>query len=153
MEDQSQLAVQLSALRRDVFWTKCISSVLIVCLGAAVCALWTKHPATIEAREFVVRDSAGITVARLGREAFGDTCLELTAKGDASIASLCVQNEEDAILDLHNLKTESRATLTAGVWLHEGPGALAPGLVISSTAKDPSVRLTGATGVHVWPPR
>jgi hypothetical protein len=152
MEDHSRLTAQLVDLRRDIFWTRCILAVLAVCLGVAVYAMWTRHPSTIEANEFVVRDRAGNIVARLGAIGLGETCLELTAKGDTSIANLCVQNEGGAILDLHNLKSESRATLTPGTHGSEGIG-LAPLLSISSTAGDPSIRLTGTTGNQVWPTR
>jgi hypothetical protein len=36
-----------------------------------------------------------------------------------SIASMCVQGRGDASLDHHNLKSESRATLTPGFYMFE----------------------------------
>ena len=52
--------------------------------------------------------------ARLGQNGFGDTCVTLMAKEKVAVASMCVQDEEGSSLDLHNLKSESRATLTPG---------------------------------------
>jgi hypothetical protein len=71
-----------------------------------------KRTKTIEANEFLVRDRAGKIVARLGHDDFGDTCLTLTAQQSVSVANLCVQDNEGSSLDLHNLKSDSRATLT-----------------------------------------
>jgi hypothetical protein len=70
-------------------------------------------------------------VARLGQDGFGDTCLILTAKQNVSVANLCVQNSEGASLDLHNLKSESRATLTPGFNLYEPMFHLQPALIIT----------------------
>jgi len=51
----------------------------------------------------------------LGQNGFGDRCLTLMAKEKVAVASMCVQDEEEgSSLDLHNLKSESRATLTPG---------------------------------------
>ena len=75
----------------------------------------------MEANEFLLMGRAGNVVARLGQYDFGDTCLTLTANQNVSVASLCVQNNEGAFLDLHNLKSESRVTLTPGFNLYEPP--------------------------------
>jgi len=97
-----------------MFWMKCIAAVLFLCLTAACLIAWFGHPKTVEAAEFLVRDRQGNVVARLGQLNFGDTCLTLTANQNVSVANLCVQNDEGTYLDLHNLKSESRATLTPG---------------------------------------
>jgi len=70
-------------------------------------------------------------MARLGPAGFGDTCLVLTAKQKVSVASLCVQNEVGASLDLHNLRSESRAMLSPGYNLYEPLFQLQPSLVIT----------------------
>jgi hypothetical protein len=84
----------------------------------------------MEASEFLVRDRAGNVVARLGQSGFGDTCLTLTANQNVSVADLCVQNGEGASLDLHNLKSESRATLTPGFKMYEPMSHVQAALVI-----------------------
>jgi hypothetical protein len=131
LEGQSDLPAQIERLRTEVFWTKCVAAVLVLCLAAASLANWTRHPKTIDANEFLLKDRNGNVVARLGQFDFGETCLTLTAKQDVSIANLCVQNDEGASLDLHNLKSESRAMLTPGFNLYEPSGHFQPALVIN----------------------
>jgi hypothetical protein len=53
------------------------------------------------------------------------------AKEKAAVASMCVQDEEGSSLDLHNLKSESRATLTPGLYEHEPLSKFRPALVIN----------------------
>lgn len=131
MDHQPDLVATIERLRRDVFRTKCVAAVLFLCLAAGSIAAWERHPKTVEANEFLLKDRAGNVVARLGEEAYGDSCLTLTAIHNVSVASLCVQNNEGAILDLHNLRTESRATLTPGFNLSEPMSRLQPALVIT----------------------
>ena len=73
-----------------------------------------RHPQTVEANDFLLRGHAGNVAARLGQNGFGDTCLTLMAKEKVAVASMCVQDEEGFGLDLHSLKSESRARLTPG---------------------------------------
>src|SRR5580704_8265473 len=114
LDIQSDLLTKIERLQRDMFWMKCIAAVLFLCLTAACLIAWFGHPKTVEAAEFLVRGRQGNVVARLGQLNFGDTCLTLTANQNVSVANLCVQNDEGTYLDLHNLKSESRATLTPG---------------------------------------
>jgi len=92
---------------------------LLLCFVAVSGAIWTRHPNTIEANQFVVRDRAGNVVAKLGQGSFGETCLTLIANQNVSVASMCVQDREGALLDLHNLKSESRTTMTPGFYTSE----------------------------------
>ena len=131
MDSQSDLLAKIEKLRRDVFWTKCVAAMLFLFLLGGSVANWTRHPRTVEANEFLLKDRAGNVVARLGQYDFGDTCLTLKANQNVSVANLCVQNDEGASLDLHNLKSESRATLTPGFNLYEPMSHLQPALVIT----------------------
>jgi hypothetical protein len=84
-------------------------------------------------------------VATLGQQKFGDTCLTLTAKQHISEASLCVQNDEGSILDLHNLKAESRAMLTSGFNTYEPIFHFEPSLVISENMNTHFVKINLGT--------
>ena len=106
-------------------------TVVLLLFVALSAATWTRHPDTVEANQFLIRDRAGNVVARLGHDNLGDTCLTLTAKQNVSIASMCVQDREGATLDLHNLKSESRATLTPGFYTSEPPVHVQPALVVN----------------------
>jgi hypothetical protein len=131
MESQLELLPQIEKLRRDLLWTKYIAAILFVLLAAASLASWTKRSKTIEANEFLVKDRAGKIVARLGHNDFGDTCLTLTAQQSVSVANLCVQDSEGSSLDLHNLKSDSRATLTPGFNTYEPAFHFQPALIIN----------------------
>jgi hypothetical protein len=43
-----------------------------------------------------------------------EPCATLMAKEKVAVASMCVQDEDGSSLDLHNLKSESRAHAHAG---------------------------------------
>jgi hypothetical protein len=116
MESQLELLPQIEKLRRDLIWSV---------------ASWTKHPKTVEANEFLLRNPAGKIVARLGQFNFGDTCLTLTAQQNVSVANLCVQDGEGSSLDLHNLRSESRAVLTPGFSTVEPMFHFQPALIIT----------------------
>jgi hypothetical protein len=131
LDSQPDLVVKIEKLSGDIFRTKCIAAVLFLCLVAGNVANWKRHPRTLEANEFLLKDRAGNVVARLGQYNFGDTCLSLTANQNISVANLCVQNNEGSSLDLHNLKSESRVTLTPGFNLYEPPSHFEPALVIT----------------------
>lgn len=131
MESQVDLLSQIEKLRRNLFWTKFVGMALFILVAAASVGSWTKHTKTIEANEFLVRSPDGKIVARLGQFDFGDTCLTLTAQQNVSVANLCVQDEEGTSLDLHNLKSESRATLTPGFSSSEPIFHFQPGLTIN----------------------
>ena len=119
MEIQADLASQIQKLHKDIFWTRCILGAALVCLATVIVANSWKHPNTVEANQFLVRDRAGNVTARLGQDSFGDTCLTLVAEQNISIASMSVQGRGGASLDLHNLKSESSATLTPGFYMFE----------------------------------
>ena len=131
METQLDLLPQIEKLRRDLLWTKYIVAMLFILLAAASVASWTKRTKAIEANEFLVRDRAGRIVARLGHHDFGDTCLTLTAQQSVSVASLCVQDSEGSSLDLHNLRSDSPATLTPGFNTYEPTFHFQPALIIN----------------------
>ena len=111
--------------------TRCVLGLALLCLTALTIANWRQHPKTIEANELLLRGQSGNIAARLGQESFGDSCLTLMAKGKVSVASMCVQDEEGSSLDLHNLKSESRATLTPGFYTYEPLMQFRPALVIN----------------------
>jgi hypothetical protein len=131
LNSQLDLLPQIEKLRRDILWTRCVAAVLFLCLAVVSVANWTRHPRTVEASEFLLKDRAGNVVARLGQYDFGDTCLTLTAKQHISVANLCVQDGEGSSLDLHNMKSESRATLTPGFNSHEPLFQFQPALIIN----------------------
>ncbi len=131
MDSQLDLLAQIKKLRRDILWMKCVAAAVFLCLAAVSVANWRRHPATVEANEFLLKDHSGNVVARLGQYGFSDTCLTLTAKQNVSMANLCVQDSEGSSLDLHNVKSESRATLTPGFNSYEPLTRFQPALVIS----------------------
>lgn len=131
MDVQPDLISQMKKLRKDIFWTRCVLGLALLCLAALTVAHWRRHPQTVEANEFLLRGHSGNVAARLGQNGFGDTCLTLTANQNVSVANLCVQNNEGVSLDLHNLKSESRATLTPGFNLYEPVSHFQPALVIT----------------------
>jgi hypothetical protein len=104
---------------------------LLLCFVTMSVAIGTRHPNTVEANQFIVRDRTGNIAARLGQSSFGDTCLTLTASQNVSVASMCVQDGEGASLDLLNLKSESRATLTPGFKMYEPFGQVEPALIVN----------------------
>jgi hypothetical protein len=127
---------KIETLHKDIFWTRCVVGLLFLFLAGMSMANWNRHPAIVRANEFLLTDRAGNVVARLGQYGYGDTCLTLTAKAHVSVANLCVQDDEGSSLDLHNLKAESRATLTPGFNVYEPLFHFRPALVISE-AKNP----------------
>lgn len=133
VESQLDLAALVGKLERDIFWTRCATGILFLCLCAAGFAIWPRRPQAVEANEFLLRDQKGNVLARLGQSVFGDTCLTLTARDNVSVASLCVQNTEGSILDLHNLKSESRAVLTPGFNTFEPMTRIQPALIINDS--------------------
>jgi hypothetical protein len=141
LENQADLSARIERLRKEIWWTKCLAAVSILCFAALSIASWMRHPNSVEAKEFLVKDRAGNLVARLGQDKFGVTCLTLTAKKDVSIASLCVQDDEGSLLDLHNLKSESRAMLTPGFNMIEPAGHFQPALIINAGSNDPFLHI------------
>jgi hypothetical protein len=109
---------------------------LFLGLTAVTIASWTRHPRIVEAAEFLVRDRSGNVLARLGQAGSGDTCLTLRANQNVSVANLCVQNAEGASLDLHNLKSESRAMLTPGFTMSEPMVRFTAGLTVVEDGKE-----------------
>jgi hypothetical protein len=128
---QPEMASQIERLRSDIFWTRCILGVAILCLAALNVANFRRHAETIEANEFVLKDRAGNVAARLGKDSLGDTCLTLTAREHAAVASMCVEDDVGSSLDLYNRKPESRAVLTPGFHLSEPYMPVDPALIIN----------------------
>ena len=131
MSNESDLLVRIEELRSDLLWSKRVAVVLLFLLAVACVANWRRHPAIVVASEFLLKDKVGNVVARLGQDA-GDTCLTLRANQNVSIAELCVQNSEGASLDLHNLKSESRALLTPGFTTREPLYEMRPAMILSN---------------------
>ncbi len=130
LNTQIDIAAKIEKLSRDVLWTRLVAGAALLCLALAIAATWRRHPGTLEANEIVLKDRAGNVTATLGKDKFGDTCLALIAKDQVSVANLCVQDNEGSSLDLHNLKSESRATLTPGFSIHEPDASTEPALLI-----------------------
>jgi hypothetical protein len=126
LDNESDLKLKVERLQRDLFWSKIVATLLFLCLAAASLANWKIHPKKLVADELVLRDPNGNVSARLGQDYLGGTCLTLSAKKNISVASLCVEDDEGASLDLYNLKSDSPATLTPGFKLHEPNFPLAP---------------------------
>jgi hypothetical protein len=131
MDSEPDLKLKVERLQRDLFWSKTVAALLFLCLAAASLAIWTKHPKKVVADELLLKDPNGHVSARLGQDNFGSAYLTLTAKNSVSVASLCVEDDEGASLDLHNLKSKSRATLTPGFNLYEPNFHLAPMFLIT----------------------
>jgi len=133
LDIQLELASKIEHLRRQMFWTRCIAGATLLCLAVAATVNWKRHAAIVEANEFLLKDRAGNVAARLGQDNLGNTCLILSAKGHVAVASLCVQDEEGSSLDLHNVKSEARATLTPGFYLWEPHDRVRPALIINDS--------------------
>jgi hypothetical protein len=101
MDVQFDLVSKVQKLLKDIFLTRCVLGLALLCLTALTIANWRQHPKTIEANELLLRGQSGNIAARLGQESFGDSCLTLMAKGKVAVASMCVQDEEGSSLDLH----------------------------------------------------
>lgn len=69
--------------------------------------------------------------AKLAKSKFGDSCLTLESKENTSEASLCAQDLEGTFLDLHNIKSDSRAMLTPGFYMTEPMMPISPAFVIN----------------------
>jgi hypothetical protein len=130
MTENSDFAAQVRKLRTDVFLIKCIAGVLILCVAALIVAGQIKHSKVLEATQLVLKDDAGKVIAMLGKGGFGSTCLSLSAKENAAIAELCADGDGGGYLDLHNLRTESRVTLTPGFTMYEPLAHFPAGLLI-----------------------
>lgn len=141
MTENSDLAAQIDTLRKDIFWTKCIAALLILCLVAVVIASRPRQPKIVEGTRLVLKDEAGNVVASLGKEDFGETCLTISAKAHAAVSALCVADDGGSSLDLHDLQTESRVLLTPGFTGHEPLLQFPAGLLIEKDASKHFVNL------------
>jgi len=142
MDEHSDLAAQIDKLRRDIFWTKCIAGLLILCLVVVVIASRPRHPRIVEATRLVLKDEAGNAVATLGKEGFGETCLTLSGKAHAAVSSFCGADDGGSSLDLHDLQTESRVLLTPGFTGYEPLMNFPAGLLIEKDADKHYVKLS-----------
>lgn len=131
MDSESLLVAKIERLQRDLFWTKIVSALIFLCLSFGIIANWPRYPKRVIAEEFILQDRSGNILAKLGQYGFGNTCFTLTAKQNVSVTSLCVQDEEGASLDLHNLRNESRVMVTPGFNLYEPKSRVLPALVMS----------------------
>lgn len=71
MDVQPDLVSQVNKLRKDIFWTRCILGLALLCVAALTVANWRRHPQTVEAKEFLLRGHSGNVAARLGQDGFG----------------------------------------------------------------------------------
>jgi len=74
MDVQPDSISQVKKLRKDIFWTRCVLGLALLCLATLTVANWRRHPQTVEANEFLLRGHSGNVAARLGQNGFGDTC-------------------------------------------------------------------------------
>lgn len=130
MNEQLDLAAQIKKLRRDNLRTKWVGGLLMLLLSVLVFLGRTQHPKTVEATQFLLKDSAGNIVARLGQMDFGGTCLTLTAKAHAADAELCVHDDDSSSLVLLDHRGDSRVSLSPGFNTHEPLMRFPPGLYI-----------------------
>lgn len=103
---------------------------LLTALGVFVA--FRKAPnGTVQANEFLLKDSHGETVAKLSTKAFG-TCFEIFGREKAAGAELCAGDDYGASLSLTNHHGESKAFISAGSRQFESiGGSFVPTLLIS----------------------
>jgi hypothetical protein len=87
MNVQPDSISQVKKLRKDIFWTRCVLGLALLCLATLTVANWRRHPQTVEANEFLLRGHSG--KARLGQNGFGDTCVTLMAKEKVACEYVC----------------------------------------------------------------
>jgi len=130
LQEPLDLAAQLEKLRRDNHRTTIIFAFLIVALVTITLANHFQRPTSLEATEFLLKDSAGNVVARLGAAEFGGTCLTLKAKEHAADAQLCVHDDDGSYLALSNHHGDSRVSLSPGFTGYEPLTRFPAGLYI-----------------------
>jgi hypothetical protein len=117
VDDKFGLAVQIKTLHREIFWTRCVGAFLILFVAAFVLSGRGKHPRTVEATEFLLKDDSGNVIGRLGKEGSGGVCLALTAKSSDAGAHLCSDDgssQSSSYLVLYNGDGVSLVSLSAG---------------------------------------
>ena len=180
MGEPLDLAKQLQQLRKDNTRIRLLGSFLIVGLLAVIFTNHFQRPTSLEATEFLLKDSAGNVVARLGAAKFGGTCLTLMAKEHAADAQLCV-HDNGSYLALLNHQGDSRVSLSpgftgyepltrfpAGLYIGQDLGknfasltlgtetkfALGHGpqnsILVSSPADKPEITLFSSEGKRIW---
>jgi hypothetical protein len=134
------LNIEIAKLHRDIFWTRCATGALFFAIAAFLFAVLWHRPKTVEGNQLVLRDDAGKVFAKVEKSKFGDACLTLASKENGSEAYLCVQDLEGAYLDLHNIKSNSRAMLSPGFYMQD-VGRTSPALVIDDERNDQSFHI------------
>jgi hypothetical protein len=130
MDEQVDLTAQIKELRRQNLMTRWIGGLLIAFLSAIVILGEIRHPKTVEANQFLLKDGKGNIVAKLGQMDFGGTCLTLNAKAHGADAELCVNDDDSSALVLLDHHGDSRVSLSPGFNLYEPLNRVAPGLYI-----------------------
>ena len=130
MSHENGLVERIEKMERANRRIRWFSALLIVLITLLLFAWRMERKDVVQAKEFILKDDSGAVVARLSHTNWG-TCLELTGKGQASEASLCVGDDYGSSLQLTNQHGADRAFLSAGLRMVEGPGTLSPGLVIA----------------------
>jgi hypothetical protein len=130
VNEQIELTAQVKELRRQNLKTRWIGGLLIAFLSVLVMFGQIRHAKTVEATQFLLRDSKGIIIARLGQMDSGGTCLTLNAKAHAADAELCVHDDDSSALVLLDNHGDSRVSLSPGFNLYEPLKRVPPGLYI-----------------------
>src|SRR5262249_7337027 len=121
MDLQADLVSQVEKLRKDIFLTRCVFWPCTTLSRGSNCKL-EEASSNRRGERISSERQSGNVAARLGQESFEGACLTLMAMEKVDVASLCVQDEGGSSLNLHNLKSESQATLTPGFYIYEPMG-------------------------------
>lgn len=138
MTDDFEIRKKIENLEAQNRRLKLTGMALCLLLSAALLLSWvaTIRKGVLTANEFVLKDRSGRVLARLGSDG-SETCFQLMGEANGATASLCAGDEVGTSLMLDNRRSQSRAFLSAGTKLREGPGTILPGIVIThSNGKD-----------------
>jgi hypothetical protein len=130
MNEQIELTAQVKERRRQNLTTRWIGGLLIAFLSAIVIFGQIRHPETVEATQFLLKDGKGNIVAKLGQMGFGGTCLTLNAGTHAADAELCVNDDDSSSLILLNHHGDSLVLLSPGLNFYEPLKRVPPGLYV-----------------------
>jgi hypothetical protein len=129
---------------------------LILCFCVVVLGVFTafvlrervRAKDTLEAKEFLLKDQSGQTLARLSSGSVG-TCFEILGKTNQASAMLCAGDESGSDLLLTTEHGTSRAFLSAGGRMYESVGeSILPSLMIAQDGKG-LVRATVGTNQNL----
>jgi hypothetical protein len=132
MNDETELRKRIEIVETQNRRTKLALVVLTLLFASALTLnlVRTFGGGVSNASEFVMKDQLGNILAKLSSDGWA-TCLLVTGGAKGAHASLCAGDDAGASLMLDNVRGESRAFLSTGTMLREGPGSLPPGLIIT----------------------